>query len=97
MTELNKIPKFRLENITFLPAGISNVIKEIISELSPQNNQLQPALAGMKDNFCICHNDCKSDCGSDQGPCPNDCFKDCNCDSYAPPCNCQYDCSCDSY
>ena len=94
MTEKNQTPKFRLDDIAKIPENIMDMMREIVAEIS-QNSNLQPALAGTKYDFCICHNDCKNDCSRDCG-CAGDCFYDCGCDSYGSQCSCEFHCSCDS-
>ena len=94
-------PKFRLESISHIPQNISNIIKEIISEISSQNNKLQPVLA-LEEGWVVCvPYVCKCDiqCDCDQYCNYCDCVDYGKCKDHDPcpeyiPCSCDYDCNC---
>jgi hypothetical protein len=81
MTDKNKTPKFRLENIAKIPESIAEIIKEIAAEMKSSKG-LQPALAGInKLDYS-----CDPDCFKDDGP---------SCPSYG--CGCENYCTCDHH
>jgi len=93
----NKTPKFRLENITLLPVGISNVIKEIIAEIS-HNNQLRPAL--VHNDVCVPYTgQCATQSGHGINYCNSFCSCDtkCSCDDHCNHCGCVSFCACEEF
>jgi hypothetical protein len=81
ITMENKTPKFRLEDIAKIPGSISEMVKEIIAEIS-SNPQLRPALV---------HNEV---CVPYVGPCATqsgEMLSDYSCDPFCA-CNTESDC-----
>jgi len=92
-------PKFRLENIALLPVGISNVIKEIMAEIS-FNNQLQPVL--VHNGVCIPYiGPCATQTGEGLSHYTCDpfcsCNTECECDNHCNYCKCVDNCRCNDH
>jgi hypothetical protein len=93
-------PKFRLESISHIPAGISNVIKEIIAEIT-QDTRLKPSFASIRENYscnpyCSCNTQCRGHDECNYCPCVSNCGCDLDCNTHNDGCVCDNytDCDC---